>query len=468
MNYKPILNEIKPSTKEKEEVHKISNELINYLNQLFNEKNINAEAILVGSVAKNTFLRGKSDIDIFINFPLSTDINDLKELGLKIAYKCSENFNGKAEEHYASHPYLTSVINGYDVDFVPCYKIKSADELKSAVDRTLLHTKYIKSHLKEEQKDEVLLLKKFMTEIGTYGSEFKVGGFAGYLCELLILKYGTFEKLLENAQNWHYSTIIDLENFGTGKNFNDPLITIDPTDKNRNVGAALRLEKMVDFIIASRNFLDETDETKKLAYFKPIIKKQNISPENILKKFKDRETHTLVLKFKIPEIPPDSLHPQLKKTMESLSEKLENKEFSVFKSDYWTDENEFAFFIYELNVFKQNKYVIHEGPKIWSKQACDNFKKRRGDELYTINDLLVLNKIRKFQTPESYITYVLTPEKISNIKVGKNLHNLIIETYSLSLIDELLSEDKIKDYNYKKEFLNFLDDFINPNQYVKR
>ena len=64
--------------------------------------------------------------------------------------------------------------------------------------------------------------------------------------------------------------------------------------------------------------------------------------------------------------------------------------------------------------------------------------------------------------------FFIKNEKISNIKVGKNLHNLIIETYSLSLIDELLSEDKIKDYNYKKEFLNFLDDFINPNQYVKR
>ena len=93
----------------------------------------------------------------------------------------------------------------------------NATQLKSAVDRTLLHTKYITSHLKEEQKSEVLLLKKFMSEIKTYGSEFKVGGFAGYLCELLILKYGTFEKLLENAQYWDYGTIIDLENYGTGK-----------------------------------------------------------------------------------------------------------------------------------------------------------------------------------------------------------------------------------------------------------
>lgn len=468
MNYKTILNEIQPTTKEKEQIHTLSNNLIKYLNRILKEQNINAEALLVGSVAKNTFLRGKSDIDIFINFPLSTPMDQLKELGLKLGYQCSEEFNGKAEEHYASHPYLTSCIDGYDIDFVPCYKIKSAKQLKSAVDRTLLHTKYITYHLKEEQKSEVLLLKKFMSEIKTYGSEFKVGGFAGYLCELLILKYGTFEKLLENAQNWNYGIIIDLEDYGTGKNFNDPLITIDPTDENRNVGAALRLEKMVDFIIASRNFLDETNNDKKSDYFKPLNKKQKISTSEILKKFKDRETHTLLLKFEIPEIPPDSLHPQLNKTMESITEKLETKDFSIFKSDYWTDENKLAIFIFELNVYKQSKYIIHEGPKIWSKKSCDNFKNYRGDKLYSIDDLLVLTKERKFKTPESYINYILTNENIHNIKIGKNLKDLIIATYDLDLIENFLSNKNFENYSFKKDFLNFLDDFIYPKQYVKR
>ena len=70
--------------------------------------------------------------------------------------------------------------------------IENAEQLKSAVDRTILHTHYIKKNLKENQINDVLILKKFMEGIETYGSEFKVGGFAGYLCELLILEYGTF------------------------------------------------------------------------------------------------------------------------------------------------------------------------------------------------------------------------------------------------------------------------------------
>ncbi len=45
--------------------------------------------------------------------------------------------DGMSEERYASHPYVTGYIEGYYVDFVPCYNIKDSEELKSAVDRTL-------------------------------------------------------------------------------------------------------------------------------------------------------------------------------------------------------------------------------------------------------------------------------------------------------------------------------------------
>ena len=184
----------------------------------------------------------------------------------------------------ASHPYLTCDIDGFEVDIVPCYAIGEGQSIISAVDRTILHTKYIQRHLRKEQEDEVLLLKKFMDAVGTYGSEFKTGGFAGYLCELLILKYGTFEATLRTAQNWKRHTVIDLEDFGTAGNplfKNDPLVFIDPTDKNRNVGAALRMERYVDFIVASRNFLgiaddndlnEEEKQEKIIEFFKPLEK----------------------------------------------------------------------------------------------------------------------------------------------------------------------------------------------------
>jgi len=499
MNYEFILKDLKPSKEEKEAVNKTAEKVIDFINESCESENIGAEAMLVGSVAKKTWLSGKSDIDVFIHFPLDTNIDVLKEKGLYLGYKTNEAMEGKACEHYASHPYLTCEIDGFEIDFVPCYLIKDGSELKSAVDRTILHTKYIQENLEEKQVDEVLLLKKFMDCVKTYGSEFKTGGFAGYLCELLILKYGTFENLLKEAQYWKYGTIIDLEDYKTYSAFNDPLITIDPTDKNRNVGAALRLERMVDFILASRNFMNiignsnysnSEKEEKIKEFFKPLEKKHlkdknnNQIIDKLIKDFKDRQSQTLIIEFSIPEISADSLHPQLYKTIESLCEKIENEEFSVFKYDYWTNEIDKCIFIIELNVFTQNKYKIHKGPKIWPKKACDNFiEKWKDTPLYPLDDFLVLTKERPFKTAKEFIKYVFTEDNIRLIKVGKNIKNILCTDYQLIEIEEFLSnlketEDNKSPYDNKQEetqkqedlrnILNFFDDFLNPGQYLKR
>lgn len=79
MDYKQILNEIKPSKEESREILKTSDKLISYLNEVCKDESITASASLVGSVAKKTYLSGKSDIDVFISFPLDMDIAQLKK-----------------------------------------------------------------------------------------------------------------------------------------------------------------------------------------------------------------------------------------------------------------------------------------------------------------------------------------------------------------------------------------------------
>ncbi len=494
MNFELILKDLKPSQEEIDAVGETSDKVIDFINDTCEEEGIDAKAMAVGSVAKNTWLSGKSDIDIFIHFPTTVDMDYLKETGMYLAYKTNDEFNGKANQHYASHPYLTCEIDGFEVDIVPCYEIEEGESIISAVDRTILHTKYIKKNLNtEEKQDEVLLLKKFMDAVGTYGSEFKTGGFAGYLCELLILKYGSFEETLRAAQNWRYNTKIDLENFGTAKDFKeDPLVFIDPTDKNRNVGAALRIERFVDFIVASRNFLDilddrELDEEEKqekiIEFFRPLHKEHLDKPneeiaKDIIDSFKDRETQTWVIKFHIPDIiSSDVLHPQLLKTVSSICEKINMEEFSVFKYDYWTDEEEYVIFTIELNVFKQGKYYIHKGPKVWPKKACDNFKKKWQDELYPLNEYMVLTKKRDFMTAKEFIDHILDEENDNIIKFGKGIKDAICNDKEIIEIDEFLNDlDSQFDYSTSnqtseelaRDYLNSLDDFLNPGQYIKR
>lgn len=493
MNYELILNDLRPNQEEIDATNKTTDKVIDFINELCKEEGIDAKAMAVGSVAKNTWLRGKSDIDIFIHFPTTTEMDYLKETGMYLAYKTNDALNGNASEHYASHPYLTCNIDGFEVDIVPCYEIQEGESIISAVDRTILHTKYIQKHL-NGREDEVLLLKKFMDVIGTYGSEFKTGGFAGYLCELLILKYNTFENTLRAAQNWKFHTTIDLENFGTANDKifrEDPLVFIDPTDKNRNVGAALRIERFVDFIVASRNFLNIVDDSvldderceKVKEFFKPLQKEHLSNKSNeeiaeyIVNSFKDRETQTLVIKFPIPEMSADALHPQLLKTIDSICEKLEREEFSVFKHAYWTDEEQYVIFTIELNVFKQGKYYIHEGPKVWPKKACENFKAKWKDALYPLDEHMVLTRERQFKTAKEFIIHLLKLENIHIIKVGKNIKNAICNDYTLLEIDEFLNDldnqfsygaDVKNNENLAYDYLNSLDDFLNPGQYIKR
>lgn len=495
MNYDYILADLKPSQEEIDAVNKTSDKVIDFINRACRQEKIDAKAMAVGSVAKNTWLRGKSDIDIFIHFPTSADMDYLKSMGMELAYKTNEALNGKAREHYASHPYLTCDIDGIEVDIVPCYEIKEGESIISAVDRTILHTRYVQGNLSKKQEGEVLLLKKFMDSIGTYGSEFKTGGFAGYLCELLILNYGSFEETLRQAQDWAFNTKLDLENYGTaGKKIfkRDPLVFIDPTDENRNVGAALRMERFVDFIVASRNFIEIVDsndlnederQEKILKFFKPLQKEQFLNKSNeeiandISESFKDRQTQTLVIKFPISQdIAADALHPQVLKTVESLVEKLEEYEFSVFKHDYWTDEEKFVIFTIELNIFEQSKYYIHKGPKISPRQAYDNFKAKWGDIIYPLDGYMVITRERPFKTAKELIEHILKDENIQIIKVGKNIKEDICN-YDLLEIDEFLNDLDIH-FNYNTEnqnseelafeYLNTLDDFLIPGQYIKR
>ena len=123
-----------------------------------------------------------------------------------------------------------------------------------------------------------------------------------------------------------------------------------------------------------------------------------------------------------------------------------------------------------MNVFRQSKYKIHEGPKVWPKKACDNFKAKWEDAVYPKDEFLVLTKEREFKTAVDYIKHIFTLENIHTIKVGKNITENLCN-YRLMEIDEFLNNlDSNLDIeeDSKSDLLNFLDDFLNPGQYIKR
>lgn len=97
--------------------------------------------------------------------------------------------------------------------------------------------------------------------------------------------------------------------------------------------------------------------------------------------------------------------------------------------------------------------------------------------MYPLDEFMVLNRERQFKTAEDFIKHMLNEENIHIIKVGKNIKEAICNEYILLEIDEFLNDmDSHFVYEYddcsvedlQYDYLNSLDDFINPGQYVKR
>ena len=184
-DYNTVVAKIKPDECEIVKSRELASRIA-----LFIREKYDLDARLMGSVAKNTFLSGDKDLDIFVLFPLSFSREELEKKGLEIGKAVFLKFGGgKYIVSYAEHPYTKGMLEEYKVEIVPAYLIKSTKELMSAVDRTPFHTNYVISNLKNH--DEVRILKKFLKGIGCYGSDLKTEGFSGYLCELLIMRYGT-------------------------------------------------------------------------------------------------------------------------------------------------------------------------------------------------------------------------------------------------------------------------------------
>ena len=439
IDYNEIIQKIKPKENEKKEIISLSDELIKIINDTAAKKDINAQAVLVGSVAKGTWLSGKADIDIFIKFPLNTTLKYLKEKGLLLGEECIKIKQGESDYRYASHPYITGIINDLEIDFVPCYDITESNKIKSAVDRTIPHTEYVKKYLTSDEAHEVLLLKCFMKTIDTYGSEFKVGGFAGYLCELLILHYKTFLNVLKSASNeWKPGYQIDLARYDTAHLFSEPLVVVDPVDRSRNVAAALSLQKMSEFVAASRIFL----KNPSTSYFEVFNIPSDLSI--IREEFQKRGTKTLVITFKAPEIPADALYPQIKKTAKSLVRLVLRNDFRVFGSGFWTDEKNRITIILELETWKLPPTKKHYGPPVWSKTHEEKFLEKYKGRAWLEEDIWVVEVHRKYGDVEDLIKAALSKEEINLLQFGKHIKSNILDEYELIDIHEFLTRNEIE------------------------
>lgn len=390
--FRRVLKEIKPSEVEIRENTANVNAIMHKLGKIVGK---DVELRVAGSIARGTNLKGIADIDIFMLFPKGTKKEFLVKQGIADAKKLCNTTHNKYEIKYAEHPYVRMFITemGLKVDLVPALKIDSIEEMGTTVDRTPLHTEFIMAHLNSRQKDDVRLLKFLLKAHNIYGAEVKIGGFPGYLCELLIYQYGSLVNLLEAASKFRKPVILDpisrtsLIEDKLVKKFNSEFIVIDPVDRNRNVAAGASPETLGRFVLVARQFVQNPDISafKGLAFSAPKTHKE-------LQDFiKQTGLDFFLIAAKVPPKSEDIVWPQLRKVSELASEHLSRSGFSTYAAIPWVD-NDTGLILIIAPHYRLGSRLL-KGPSAFIGDASTNFIKSHpsafgvtmsGDNLYIL------------------------------------------------------------------------------------
>ncbi|MFB5623594.1 MAG: CCA tRNA nucleotidyltransferase [Nitrosopumilus sp.] len=357
-----------------------------------------------GSFAKDTWLSKDADIDIFIRFKKNISEEKFEKISREIGFNSLKKYSPYVR--YSQHPYVEAKIKNTKINIVPFYDVKIG-EWKSAADRSSFHTKFMKKSLTSKMKNEVRVLKTFLKSNGIYGAEIAKQGFSGYISEVLILEFGSFENLVKSISKIKENQIIGK----TSKSFDTSIVVIDPIDSNRNLAAAISDENIGKFILISRAL----KEKPSLEFFKN--KKSKIS-----NKFWN---NLLIVKFDFKARSPDVIWGQIKRATSTLSTQLELEGFTVFRSKSYTDQQKEAYLFFFLESTKISGIYQKIGPEFFRDDSTHSFisKNLRNADLVWIGNerkIIALEK-RKHVDAVSFMKEFLK----KNLQVGipKGLQN---------------------------------------------
>jgi len=225
-------------------------------------------------------------------------------------------------------------------------------------------------------RDEVRLLKEFLINNQIYGSEIAKQGFSGYVSEVLIWNFQSFEKVIKEISKIKAGQVIGK----SSKKFDTHIVIMDPIDTNRNLAAAISVENIGKFVLICRSFL----KNPSISFF--------ISQKN--KKIMKNLDNVIVIKFNFKPRSPDIIWGQLKRAANALSVQFELAGFTVLRNSALTDENKEASLFFLMESLEIGENEVKDGPEYFSEKdslkfISKNFKKSK---------LMWINKKGKIQS----------------------------------------------------------------------
>jgi tRNA nucleotidyltransferase (CCA-adding enzyme) len=427
-----VLDSIRPGPEERAHISGVAEELLATARKIGR-----AEAMIVGSVARDTWIHGDRDLDLFLLFDPALTRQDLEEQGLALAREIAESLEAPYHQKYAEHPYINATVDGLDVDLVPCFRVESAANIRSSVDRTPFHTRYIRDRI-GTLVDDVLLLKQFAKAGGVYGSDQMTEGFSGYLCELLILSCKGFTGVLSSAAEWRPGTLIDPESHRV-KDFSEPLIVVDPVDPARNVSASVSLDRMFEFVELARGYLEEPSV---LFFFPPGGK--HLSREEVDRAMQEKGTVLIGMTIPTPPYIPEIVVPQLRRSLESIIALLERNGFSVYSADC-VMHPERSLLLFELDRRTVPVSRRHAGPPLWNRQNAERFFEKYRDRKtapllagpFIENGRYMVEVRHRFTRAED----LLRSPEVLEVSLGKHVRLSMLEGWGVKTNGDCWSPD---------------------------
>ena len=379
--YDKILKKIKPS---KIESRNVETKVLKFL-KLLNSKLTKAEAIVGGSFAKDTWLKGDHDIDIFVLF------NDNKEISKKLEKVLNKLFKKVVRVH-GSRDYFQVKKFNLDFEIVPVFKINDSSEAKNITDVSVLHAKWVIAN-GSSLVDDIRLAKYFCKQNKVYGAETFIKGFSGYVLEILIVYYKGFKNLVKAAKKWRKGCQVDIEKHGTELNISkwSPLIVIDPVQKERNAAAALSLEKFEKF--------------------RSICKKVSFEKEKV------NLNYNVVLKFEMLKGVKDVVGTKAYKAHEFILKWLD-EDYGV-KSSHWYPLE--GYMCYNLKKKKLGKYRKHYGPLMSDKKHALKFREKHG-KVYVEDGRLFVKLEREVADYKGFVNYLCNLSYVKDrVKINRKV-----------------------------------------------
>ncbi len=342
-----------PNHTQRKRVDKIANQVFSLVNQVAEKQKSVVSVHFGGSYAKETWTPEKIDIDIFVKFKKTTTEKNFETIGKKIGFDSLKKF--KPYVRYSEHPFVEANIDGVGVNIVPCYDIKKG-EWKSAADRSTFHTEFMSEKLTGSMKDDIRVLKCFLKINGMYGAEIAKQGFSGYVCEVLVYYLGSFENVLKKISKLDNNEMIG----ESPRRFESPIVIIDPIDRNRNLGAAISIQNVTNFVLIARNFLKKSS----ISYFKQKTKVR--VPKELAK-------NTLVVNFKYKKRSEDIIYGQIKRASNSIESQMVKEGFNVLRNDALVYDEDKASLLFLLESLTISKNEIRVGPEVFSENFSSKF-----------------------------------------------------------------------------------------------